>query len=360
MNLHIFNPEHDIALACNRSRFTPPHAAQELRMNLGWIPALWADDGDMVLVDDVAFAVKAAARFKERKSEVCFVSDFDIRGVCFDSVKPWGWDNSIMTRLLDIGIRSESLPSDNVLEHIRLLSNRDQTQRALRVLREGIEDVTCGEAFSANKVEQIEKLMLERGHIVVKAPWSSSGRGVRYVIQQITPSVSGFIKNVIYEQGCVMVEPFYNKVKDFGMEFEVMLDGSVQYRGLSLFRTHNGAYTGNLLACESEKMEMLRRYLPFQLLLEVQLRICRYFADLFKGNYHGPFGVDMMVVAKECFGDGFLLHPCVEINLRRTMGHVALALTPEEPAAVRLMHIDHDVNYMFRVSLLENPFVKVI
>lgn len=39
----------------------------------------------------------------------------------------------------------------------------------------------------------------------------------------------------------------------------------------------------------------------------------------------GPFGVDMMVVARP-EADGFLLHPCVEINLRRTMGHVALTI----------------------------------
>jgi hypothetical protein len=34
--------------------------------------------------------------------------------------------------------------------------------------------------------------------------------------------------------------------------------------------------------------------------------------------------VDMMIVVTD---EGeYLLHPCVEINLRRTMGHVALAL----------------------------------
>ena len=35
----------------------------------------------------------------------------------------------------------------------------------------------------------------------------------------------------------------------------------------------------------------------------------------------------MMVVATD-EKDGFLLHPCVEINLRRTMGHVALSIPP--------------------------------
>lgn len=42
------------------------------------------------------------------------------------------------------------------------------------------------------------------------------------------------------------------------------------------------------------------------------------------------------------------------------MGHVALALTPEVASPHRLMHIDHEVNYIMRVSPIENPFVKVI
>lgn len=360
MNLHIFNPEHDIALAFNRKRFTAPHAAQELRMNLGWIPALWADDGDAVLVDDVDFAVKAASRFNGRKSDVSFVSCDGIRGITVGRVMPWGWDNALKTRLADAGVTPGVMPSDNVMEHIRLLSSRIQTRTAVAALRRGIGKLTCGEAFLVDDIKEIDHFLSKRGKIVVKAPWSGSGRGVRYVDGKMSRSVEGFVKNVIYEQGGVMVEPYYNKVIDFGMEFESLGDGNVVYRGLSLFHTRNGAYTGNLLACEDEKMEMMNRYLPYGLLDGLRSRACRYFTDLLKGMYRGPFGVDMMVVAGGDDGGGFLLHPCVEINLRRTMGHVALALSPAGPAAHRLMHIDHEVNYVLRVSMLENPFVKVL
>ena len=43
MTLHIFNPEHDIALAINKSIFTAPHSARELRADLGFLPALYAE-----------------------------------------------------------------------------------------------------------------------------------------------------------------------------------------------------------------------------------------------------------------------------------------------------------------------------
>jgi len=41
---------------------------------------------------------------------------------------------------------------------------------------------------------------------------------------------------------------------------------------------------------------------------------------------------------------GFLLHPCVEINLRRTMGHVALSLYKQSRSG-QLMTIEYTDNH---------------
>ena len=48
MKLHIFNPEHDIALAADMERFTAPHAGRQMRASLGFLPAFWAEHGDLV------------------------------------------------------------------------------------------------------------------------------------------------------------------------------------------------------------------------------------------------------------------------------------------------------------------------
>ena len=53
MKLHVFNPEHDMALAYHQPYITLPHAIQEFKNNLSFIPALWASSGDGVLVEDV-------------------------------------------------------------------------------------------------------------------------------------------------------------------------------------------------------------------------------------------------------------------------------------------------------------------
>jgi hypothetical protein len=60
----------------------------------------------------------------------------------------------------------------------------------------------------------------------------------------------------------------------------------------------------------------------------------------------------MMIVAR-ADQNGFLLHPCVEINLRRTMGHVALALSTYLKGLPRVMTIEYNTNiYKMRVKRL--------
>ena len=144
-----------------------------------------------------------------------------------------------------------------------------------------------------------------------------------------------------------MIEPLYNKVKDFGMEFCRDANGRVHYLGLSLFQTQNGAYTGNLLATEAVKRDMMSRYVLLELLDEVATRLEKEIGDMFSvlpvesAISDIRFGVDMMIVAKEN-ADGFLLHPCVEMNLRRTMGHVALSLSPLDDIKEGNMAITYD------------------
>ena len=66
--------------------------------------------------------------------------------------------------------------------------------------------------------------------------------------------------------------------------------------------------------------------------------------SILEGKYVGPFGVDMMIAEEK-------LHPCVEINLRRTMGHVALALSPADDDLVRVMRIEYvDGTYKLKIQ----------
>jgi hypothetical protein len=129
-------------------------------------------------------------------------------------------------------------------------------------------------------------------------------------------------KNIISQQGGVMIEPYYRHVMDFALEFESTKNG-IQYLGLSLFFTNKGGYTGNVLASEEYKLNIVSQYVPIQILEDAKAMIMERMAFFIADKYYGPFGVDMMVVVDE--NHAYQLHPCVELNLRRTMGHVSLS-----------------------------------
>ena len=345
--LYVFNPEHDLALASNLSNFTAPHAGRKLRADLGYLAALWADEDGYVLVENVEQAVKAYGRLRARTGggPRRFVDKSQLARVIINKVEPWGWDLALRSFLLRYGV-VEGVPSEEEIAEIRKLSHR---REAVGLLRELKLPGTVGDSCCADLIVEVKQNLQFYKHIVVKAPWSSSGRGVRFIDGELNDYQERWIRNVVEKQGCVTIEPYYNKVKDFGMEFLSDGKGRVSYLGLSLFHTKNGAYTGNLIASEDEKMEILSRYISVDLLSSIREIICDKLGTLFNGLYQGPFGIDMMVVSSE-EKDLFLLHPCVEINLRRTMGHVALSIPPFADGFERVMRIDLTDRYRLHIK----------
>lgn len=366
MQLHIFNPEHDLALAFGKPNFTPPHAARELRTNMGYLPAFWAEDGDIVLVDDVDYAVKASAPFRRHMAEVLFLSFDDLHRwfqsspKAVPSVNPWGWDAALCHRLMRAGYPAASLPSDSELQQLRILSSRATSVDMLPFLLQHTgHPCLTGKSYLCASEDSVTELTKTLQYCVLKAPWSSSGRGIRYVESgKLSTSAEGWMKHTLEQQHHMVVEPYYRKLKDFALEFFVNDSGKPAYCGLSLFDTQHGNYTGNLLMQESAKREEMRKYVSDDLFDNLVKGIC-LFIKTKAPSYRGPFGVDMMVVADDST-DGILVHPCVELNLRRTMGHAALALTPPKGEPSQVMRIVHRVNYQLKCSPIEGDFVKVM
>ena len=346
MKLLVFNPEHDLALAANLSNFTAPHAGRQLRADLGFVPAIWAAADDFVLVENVEDAERRFLRLTRRPFGRFIAKDLLCK-LQFSAVDVWGWDLAIRAYLLRWGVEAVVMPTVTQIDAIRQLSHRRHAMQLLESLQM---PGTIGCASETDQMEMIADRLQSGEHLVVKAPWSSSGRGVRFMEGDMNIYDNGWVRHVIEKQGSVMVEPYYNKVKDFGMEFVSDGKGIVSYVGLSLFQTSNGAYTGNILASEDEKEHMISRYISVDLLKAIRQKICTLMGVLLKDRYAGAFGIDMMVVRRDD-GDGFLLHPCVEINLRRTMGHVAISLTEHCSGLPKLMRIEYNSNvYKIRIT----------
>ena len=151
---------------------------------------------------------------------------------------------------------------------------------------------------------------------ILKSPWSSSGRGNVVVRGEMDEPTQRRIRKIIQEQGAIVVEPFYaDKELDFAMEF--WADGfSTRFLGYSVFSADEmGHYGGNYVESQDELLQRIS--LPNELL---QRLIDYHQRELSRLSYRGPVGIDMMRLS-----DG-RVHPCVEINFRRTMGLLALAL----------------------------------
>lgn len=370
MTIRVFNPDHDLALAANQKRFTAPHAGRKLRSDLSFFPALWSNDGDIVIVDDIDAAELSYKKIKcSRKPNVEFctieqlpaiLKDYDaeinesVNGIseyADVSIDVWGWNSSIRFQLQSNGVPESLLPTDDELLLIRELSNRKFSSEILSKLHDTQCNILCGKSEYVSDVESFKSKILKYNNTcVIKAPWSCSGRGVRYLLgssdtDNTFNNTMNWATNVIAQQGGIMIEPYYNKVKDFAVEFHLGKDGKVRPVGYSLFDTKNGAYIGNLLATEEEKREILSSYIEHSLLDDIVKTICQltepHLKTLSSSKADIHFGVDMMIVAKEN-AEGFLLHPCVEINFRRTMGLAALSLSPLNKENKSLMSISYE------------------
>ena len=164
----------------------------------------------------------------------------------------------------------------------------------------------AGESVLCHTKEEVEDAVNSYGEAMLKQPWSSSGRGLR----KVSPAnlLSG-------ERGeSVVVERFLHKVCDFALEFWLDGRGGVEYRGLSLFYTNDkGAYLGNWVAPEGQKLQWLTQYVPPQYLVEIR----RWWEERLRHfDYEGPVGIDMMLAREG-------ICPCIEVNWRWTMGLVS-------------------------------------
>ena len=347
MTFRIFNPDHDLALAADKDNFTAPHAGRQLHADLGFLPALWAEEGDVIIVDDVDSAREKYRKLSYvQKKNVEFATMQQIPAIANRSAEPvsfdaWGWNRSLRFQLLKSGVKEHLLPEVPYCLAIRALSSRETASIVLQNMPFYFGSEICGESHFCATSEEAENYIAQYGKCVLKAPWSSSGRGIRYIFdgdeEHHRINTRNWMLNTLQQQGGVMVEPYYNKVKDFAMEFMADGNGNNTFCGLSLFETVNGAYTGNLIATETEKQEILGNYVNADLLR----KISNYLEmSVPTKPYRGPSGIDMMIVASS--SDHFLVHPCVEINLRRTMGHVALSISPKMPEPHRVMSVGYD------------------
>lgn len=316
--LHLFNPENDLALALGKAQYTAPPNAQFLHNAGALLPAWFCENDGQIIANNIHYD------WLNQQKEL-----FNIGGTIsthnatceITSCSPWGWSYNARKQFLDFGINHTILPNDNQLDKIRELSHR----RTSIEINAKINDI-LGLPISTSPIEATnEEMVIEysRKHhsIYLKSPWSSSGRGVINSSKLTENELIRRAKGIINRQGTVMCERALNKVHDFAMLF--YSDGRiVKYQGLSsFFNSDAGAYSGNIIGTQEFISKTITKYINLNTLNNLAYELSNILSTIITPYYIGYFGIDMMIYKHE---GKFLIAPCVELNLRMTMGVIAM------------------------------------
>ncbi len=339
INLYHYNPTCEYAVGNGDLNWQPNLLLQKMESELALLPLYFARPTDYILVEN-----KPAEKFSFRISKLdiqcpCFiakkeVNDYPGETDKIDRLLPWGWSPAEHKLLAPLKSHcSATFRTSPVFnwkpEHRDLYSKKF----ALQILREVLSEI---DAVNVIKPEltarvctsktEIEELLKIWGNVMIKAPWSSSGRGLQPITKTpVHPKVWEKINGIITDQGYVMAEPLLNKAFDLAFQFEIK-KGKIKYLGLSNFITDKkGQYQGNFL-------NGLPSDLPFQLtefIASIPETILPSLINILENSalaklYEGNFGVDTLIFRDK--NQHLKINPCLEINVRQNMGLLSLHL----------------------------------
>lgn len=328
MQIHIYNPEHDYALASNSSFYTPPSEICELRRRDTLVPLLWANAGDALVVSDDT----------DKKSlpdtpgiTILHFSELDYyyKSNPGATISPWGWDPAILHRLIQSGIPATALPSVQWISGLRKLSHRRTSVQFNMLLNKALtlrglaQHCTPSAVEFKDPVSALEWLG-KTGDAFFKAPWSSSGRGILCTID-LDPlkHIEPWVRGIIRRQGSVLAEPIFNKKIDFATEWYISnsSDGKpgVFFIGLSAFNSsRRGKYHYQIKESKKLEKKWINSIAPDfnDAFIDAQKEALeQLLGDIPLSNrYTGYLGIDMMA------SETGKIHGGVELNFRHTMG----------------------------------------
>ena len=328
-----FNPGNEEAIGIGRRNYTPAFSVRRMGAELACLPLWYGESSDVVWAEspvDEDFAELMRCLFPGLPRLVSPRRFFpEERFVA----APWGLAPNVLARF-ERWVKQYRLPVEVPVwtEVYRRLVSRETACRALESLHAYLpSEALPSLPFFASSLEEISHwLHGKQGRFLLKAPFSSSGRGLlplSVAEWEEDAKKRQWAEAVIRRQGTVSIEPLYDKLKDFAMEFYSDGAGQVTYRGLSLFQTvRTGAYSGNLLGSEDFRLQQLCADVDRSALERVREAVCQVLAEIYGMAYRGPLGVDMFLYRTDAVSP-LRIHPCVEINMRQTMGGLALHLS---------------------------------
>lgn len=324
-NLHIFNPEHDLALAVGKGPYTPPREVNAIRKKLSLLPALYAGNGDFILIhSNTDFCDISALEYfplaTEKNISVITESDLPEIDKRIKEIRPWGWDHAVYSRLVNNGISSFHLPDFDYIEQLRHLSHRRTTISFRNIIARYLGQEVINPAIELFSLKELEDYLIRHPRVFFKAPWSSSGYGVVASDHISKKGLMEWANGTLRRQGSILAEPAWHRVLDFATEWWIE-NQNVEFKGFSVFETSDrGKFHKNIRGSQKLLESIIKNKAKTfgGHIIEAQSLVLK---EVIAPHYRGPLGIDMLADSE---GN---INPCVEINLRMTMGMVEIMRT---------------------------------
>ena len=376
-DIFLFNPSCDFAVGNGSPYWQPGKLVRTMEYDLGNLPQFLSQPGDVVLAARMPSTrlgeMLSGAGFPLPRFEYFNPQDQTIPIPANPAgwLRPWGWSPATHQQLKNL----KPYCSRNFLEspmaewnpHQRDLFCRDTAADVLQMILEESRNPSLMDKSLQPQVckalPDLDRLADPWGKLMVKMPWSSSGRGLQPITRfPLHPSVIQRISGMLKSQGHVLAEPLHHKVADLAFLYDVTRD-KIHFSGFSRFITDNkGQYKGNYLNGWPDSFpEELKKFADMAEAFLPELHIRTLERLNVHEIYRGPLGIDTLIFRDKT---GHLkINPCQEINWRYTMGNISLNL---EKSLHRLSHGTFEIVYDFRfpfkdaakIFLDTNPLVR--
>lgn len=337
-NIYYFNPTCELAVANGSFSYQPPLLLQEMEHDLSILPFVFCTENDFVLTEKPP-SVIFLQKFEKLGFDLprfCSLAELEaLPGNSFDTIYPWGWSPAVHFKLKNLKEKcSETFKLSPVFnwnsEHQLLFERSTSLDFLIGLLENNPPDWFIRKEMIGTKItncEEIELILEKHSPLVLKAPLSSSGRGIQIIRNaKLNTSNKQWISGVLKQQSYLIAEPFLEKLIDLSFQFRVLSDSKIEYLGFSVFETNsNGQYRGTLIHPNFKKIVPNENVSEIMETIGITAEIIS--RALGKSNYatwhRGFLGVDAMIFKHQ---KSLMMQPCIEINSRINMGILTMFL----------------------------------
>ena len=318
MKIWYFNPENDLALANGGLNYTAPPRAAQLRHDLRLLPAWLASPGDRVLCNDVT----DRDWLLQQGLGVDIITPAELPSLSVAEFVPWGWSRATRRTLQRLGAPEHLLPSAERIEAVHRLAHRRTSIAMHRLLQHLMGPDLCPTPVELFTLDAVKDWAAKHPGCYLKLPWSGSGQGVYRVLDMNDAHLWQWCHGGLRRQGSILCEQGLERIQDFATEW-LCREGTARLVGFSVFENDfHHQYAGGIV--DSHQALHSRIAMLYPDIDKAVDALSQAIEQLIAPDYDGHLGVDMMLYHHP---DGHIaLNPCVEVNLRCTMGLVCSAL----------------------------------